>query len=221
MRKRRTKIFLIILVIVLPLLFILFNTQIMTGIGKFLVKEEILGKCEAVVVLNSGVEIYPRLIQAAELHNNKICEWIVINGNRKTDVLRELERDGFRECCAWYENHFRILEVCGVPREKIIAISAEDVYDTISEAREVGNVLLDREISSVIIVTSKYHTRRARYIWEKHFGDKLKIRVTAASTDPFVVNGWWKDGRQIRWVLSEYGAWVYYWWNSMKRGDVL
>jgi uncharacterized SAM-binding protein YcdF (DUF218 family) len=213
MKKKGLKIFLIAFVILL-LFLLLFSTRIMTGIGKFLVKEERLSKCEAVVVLNSGVEIYPRLIQAAELYNNGICEWIVINGNRKSDILRDLERDGFRECCTWYENHFRILEVYGVPREKIIAISAEDVYDTISEAKEVGKVLLEREITSVIIATSQYHTRRAGHIWEKCFGDKLKIGVVAASTDPYIVDGWWKEGRQIRWVLAEYGAWIYYWWIS-------
>ena len=33
--------------------------------------------------------------------------------------------------------------------------------------------------------------------------------------DPFNPKAWWKEGRQIRWVLSEYGAWFYYYWQAL------
>jgi hypothetical protein len=39
---------------------------------------------------------------------------------------------------------------------------------------------------------------------------KLKVFVAPADNDPFNPEAWWKNGRQIRWVLSEYGAWIYY-----------
>ncbi|MBW1682560.1 MAG: hypothetical protein JRJ83_14210 [Deltaproteobacteria bacterium] len=47
------------------------------------------------MVLNTGVEYYPRLLEAAALFKKGRAKWVVINGNRKTDVLRELEGKGF------------------------------------------------------------------------------------------------------------------------------
>ena len=70
----------------------------------------------------------------------------MINGNRKTDVLRELEKRGFEKCCPWYEETVRILEVLGVPRKDVLPINAEDAYDTVSEAKIVGRSLWKKEV---------------------------------------------------------------------------
>jgi len=34
-------------------------------------------------------------------------------------------------------------------------------------------------------------------------------------TDPYDPGSWWRNGRQIRWVMAEYGAWIYYWWKTL------
>lgn len=194
----------------------LFYTPILTAIGSLIVMDEKPVRSDAVVVLNSGVEYYPRLIEAASLFNRGFALTVVINGNRKTDVLRELENKGFRACCPWYENSLRILSLFGVPRDKVIRISAEDAYDTISEAEAVGNELIRRGYKRIIITTSKYHSRRAGFIWEKTFKNQLSICTIPAKTDPYTPAAWWQEGRQIRWVLAEYGAWVYYAWKRIR-----
>jgi len=139
----------------------------------------------------------------------------VINGNRKTDVIRNLENKGFQRCCPWYEDSLRILSLYGVPREKVLCVNAEDAYDTMSEAEVVGNELIQQGISRIILTTSKYHTGRARFIWAKMYKERLSITPVSAKSDPYDPKGWWKHGRQIRWVLAEYGAWVYYWWKAI------
>ena len=101
----------------------------------------------------------------------------------------------------------------GVAKDHIIAISAEDAYDTISEAKIVGEILINNGMTDVIITTSKFHSRRAHHIWSKMYKGKLKIHVAPALDDPFTPEAWWKNGTaEIRWVLSEYGAWLYYFW---------
>jgi uncharacterized SAM-binding protein YcdF (DUF218 family) len=192
----------------------MFSGTILTRIGDFTVFDEKPIPSDAVVVLNTGVEYYPRLIEAARIFREGFADVVVVNGGRKTDVLRSLEKRGFISCCPWYENHVRILSILGVPRDKIVCISAEDPYDTMSEAEAVGNELIRKGLRRVIVTTSKYHTRRARYIWKEMFEDKLSICSVAAKTDPYDPQGWWKEGRQVRWVLAEYGAWVYYWWKT-------
>lgn len=82
--------------IVLLLFVIVFASSgiILTSVGEFLVIDEQPVPSDAVVVLNTGVEYYPRLIEAANLYNKGLVKKIVINGNRKTVILRELEKKG-------------------------------------------------------------------------------------------------------------------------------
>lgn len=210
------KIKIAIAIIVCAVLVVVFHRPILRGVGELLIARDDPPPSDAIVVLNTGVELYPRLIEAADLYNKGAAEWIVINGNRKTDVLRDLEEKGLEVCCPWWENRIRILALFDVPREKVIPISAEDAYDTVSEAEAVGKELIEKGFSTVIITTSKSHTRRARFIWRSMYKGKLRVSARPAETDPFDPASWWTDGRQIRWVLAEYGAWVYYCWKRVR-----
>ena len=203
------------LVVVLTFLAFSFTAPVLTFLGQWLIIDEKPGNCDAAVVLNTGVEYYPRLIEAADLYGKGFVKKVVINGNRKSEALRNLEERGFRACCPWYEDRVRMLVIFGVPREGIMSISAEDAYDTVSEARAVGNHLIRDGFTDVLIITSKSHTRRASFIWKKMFEGRLTVQTVAAETDPYDPTAWWKQGRQLRWVLSEYGAWVYYWWKDV------
>lgn len=197
----------------------LFSASLLTALGLWLIREDPQVSSEAVVVLNTGVEYYPRLLEAAALFKKGRAKWVVINGNRKTDVLRELEGKGFERCCPWYEDSLRILSLNGVPRDRVIPLSVEDAYDTISEARAVGDELVRRGMKRIVITTSKFHTRRAGFVWRRMHEGRLSVGAVAATKDPFDSSAWWRDGRQVRWVLAEYGAWIYLWWKSW-RGDL-
>ena len=199
-------------------LLVIFSKNILITAGKWLVVSDAPKSSDAIVVLNTGVEIYPRLIQAAVLYNEGYADKIIINGNRKTDVLRDLERKGFQGCCAWYEDSIRILDLLGVPRDKIIPVSAEDAYDTISEAEVVGKEIIEAGFARIILATSKYHTRRARFIWKEMYENQMEVSAVAAISDIYNPRGWWREGKQIRWVLAEYGAWIYYYWKSIRKG---
>jgi uncharacterized SAM-binding protein YcdF (DUF218 family) len=194
---------------------VVIHEKILSGIGSLLIVKDIPTKAEAAVVLNTGVDIYPRLIEAASLYKQVKAERVVINGNRKTDILRNLESSGYEPPHKWYAREISILTHQGVAKDHIVAISAEDAYDTISEAKIVGKILINNGMANVIITTSKFHSRRARHIWSKMYKGKLKIYVAPAQNDPFNPEAWWKNGRQIRWVLSEYGAWAYYYWMKI------
>ena len=205
----------IFLVLLLLAFLVVIHEKILTGIGSLLVVQDIPQKAEAAVVLYTGVDIYPRLIEAANLYKQVKAEKVVINGNRKTAVLRSLENSGYESPCKWYAEELGVLTHHGVAKDHIIAISAEDAYDTISEAKIVGEILINNGMTDVIITTSKFHSRRAHFIWSKMYKGKLSIHVAPAPDDPFAPEAWWKNGRQIRWVLSEYGAWVYYFWMKL------
>ena len=209
----RKRFYQVLGIVCLILLLFLSSGKILEAIGRLLVIDDKPVRSDCIVVLNTGVEYYPRLIEAANLFKQGFAKKIAINGDRKTDTLRELERKGFKSSCAWYEDRVSVLEMLGVPRRDILIISAEDAYDSISEARAVGEELMGYEISNIILTTSKYHSRRADHIWKRIYGNSVKILTVSAKSDPYDPKGWWKDGRQIRWVLAEYGAWFYYFWK--------
>jgi uncharacterized SAM-binding protein YcdF (DUF218 family) len=216
MKKLLSLLFLLLLCCGLVLY--IFRTPLLSRVGNFLIVSDTIGHVDAAVVLATGIEYYPRLIEAATLYQEKKVDWIVINGNRKTDALRQLEAKGLEKCCPWYETSLRILALYGVPGDRVIPVSAENAYDTISEAKIVGEAILARGLSSIVVTTSTSHTRRAGHIWKTNFKGLLQVKVTPARNDPFDPEGWWHHGRQVRWVLAEYGAWGYYWWKDILHG---
>lgn len=214
MNEKNTFRWLVPLLLFIFIIISFLSNQILSGVGNFLIRNDTPSHSDAAVVLNTGVDYYPRLIESSELYKKGFVKKVVINGNRKSDVLRKLEKQGFKPAHKWYANSVAILKLLGVPGNHIITISAEDVYDTVSEAELVGKALIDLGILKIIITTSKFHTRRAGYIWEKAFSGQLEILTVAANDDPYDPDGWWKDGRQVRWVMAEYGAWLYYVWKK-------
>jgi uncharacterized SAM-binding protein YcdF (DUF218 family) len=192
---------------------------ILSGIGRSLIVDSDPVPSQAAVVLNTDMEYYSRLMEAAEHYRAGTVKTIILNGNRKSSALKQIEADGFVPVCAWYADYLRILSLYGVNPDDVLCISAEDVYDTVTEAEFVGPVILARGINNILLITSRFHTRRAGHIWNGLFQDKLRIQIVGARTDPFDPEGWWRSGRQIRWVLAEYGAWLYYGWKQIMKTD--
>ncbi len=146
------------------LIVVFFPKRILTLVGEILIQTEKPVHSDAVVVLYTGIEHCPHLIEAATIFQEGLADKVVINGNRKSKVLTNLEGMGFRRCCPWHEDALRTLQLLGVPRDRVMVISAENAYDTVSEAKAAGKALIEAGVSSIILTTSKYHTRRAHHI---------------------------------------------------------
>jgi hypothetical protein len=56
----------------------------------------------------------------------------------------------------------------------------------------------------VILVTSKYHTRRTRLIWQYVSGGRSKPIVRAAADEPFDHEQWWRTRSYALAVVREY-----------------
>ena len=97
--KKRKSLYPGLIVLALISLLYLFSGAIFTYLGEFLVFDEKPAFSDAVVVLNTGMEYYPRLVEASVLYKQGFSDRVVINGNRKTNALRNLERKGFKPCC--------------------------------------------------------------------------------------------------------------------------
>ncbi len=177
-------------------------------IGYFLIKSDPPQKAQAIVVL-SGIDYYARLIQASNLYKDKLAPIIIINGGRRSEALERLIKTGFDPPCKWPQKSIAVLNFLGVPLSSIWAIRAPNAYDTVSEAKTVGKEIIKRGINHIILTTSNFHTKRASYIWKTIYKGRLKI-TTIPAKGPFDPKGWWKSPRQIRWIIYEYGAWIFY-----------
>jgi uncharacterized SAM-binding protein YcdF (DUF218 family) len=104
----------------------------------------------------------------------------------------------------------RVLVGRGVPAEAVVVLPGE-CDSTIDEAHALGR-FLDREPGvSVAVVTSGYHTRRARGLFRKVLGRRMAgVMFVAAPTDGFDETNWWRYRAGVRTYLNEYVKLAFY-----------
>ena len=101
----------------------------------------------------------------------------------------------------------------GVPDDRIEVIG-DGVISTIAEARLVAGLLEKRpEIHSLLLVTSRFHVRRAEAIFQYILQPRLQVEVFIVGTpyDGFVADHWWKDRDSARQVFLETAKLLLFW----------
>lgn len=105
------------------------------------------------------------------------------------------------------------LHRAGVPEERI-EVLPQRVSSTYEEAMLLRDRAMERKMRSLLVVTSAYHTRRARWIFNRVFaacGTRATIVSSAKpSPSPLV---WWASLRGWRAVAAEYVKIIYYCWQ--------
>ena len=95
----------------------------------------------------------------------------------------------------------------GVPAVKVTTLPG-DALSTQDEAVQVREYLKSRkDIDSLIIVTSKSHSGRAKKIFVKAVGSMEKeVRVVSCPTqyDDFKAGGWWQRREDLKCGVQEY-----------------
>ncbi|MEC7948206.1 MAG: YdcF family protein [Myxococcota bacterium] len=95
-----------------------------------------------------------------------------------------------------------ILAGLGVP-ESAVVVLAEDAPGTWDEARVVARAAQEHGWSSVVVVTSAYHTRRAGHLFECAMGPSVRVSVRAAVDEPWTTGSWWKSPHHRRLLFAE------------------
>lgn len=81
---------------------------------------------------------------------------------------------------------------------------------TWSEAQAILAILDDRNLSSAIIVTNSWHTRRAAATYQALQGDRDLHLTFVGIDEPAAAYSWWQNGQGQRAVGIEYLKTVYY-----------
>jgi uncharacterized SAM-binding protein YcdF (DUF218 family) len=166
-------------------------------VGKWLVVEDSLAHADVIVVLSGRLP--ERAVEAARVFKAGYADQVWISppvspvNDLKAMNISYLGEDFYNE---------KVLIAQGVPPDAIHVLERPDA-NTEAEVRQTVEDLRSMDFHSVIMVTSKPHTRRVRTIWRKLVGSEPRMIVHFAPDDPYDGAHWWRHTRDALDVTRE------------------
>jgi uncharacterized SAM-binding protein YcdF (DUF218 family) len=155
-------------------------------IGRWLVVEDPLEKAQAIVVLSGRMPL--RAMEAAKLYREGYAPRVWLTHSTEPGAMLEAMGISY----AGEDSYdLRVLMHEGVPADAIRVLEPA-IINTADELAAVSAALEAGKGTSVIIVTSKVHTRRVRILWNRLAAGRGRALVRAASDDPFEPRRWWR-----------------------------
>ncbi len=168
----------------------LLRGPILSYAGESWVVDEPLEQADALIVLSDDNFYADRATRAAELFREGKAKLVVASGRRLrpgAGISELMEHDLIER---------------GVPKENVLRV-AHDMENTREEAGALLKVAAERKWRKVIVVTSNYHTRRARYIFRKVFPQQVQVSVASARDGDFDPAHWWEKRKSIKELTRE------------------
>ena len=117
----------------------------------------------------------------------------------------------------------RVLLRRGVPEDRIVVLEHGETGHTYGDAALLAAFLDSAPDARVIVVTSHYHTRRARWVFSVVLGGRAdQVSFVSAPTDRFTAEDWWQRQEGFLAITGEYLKLAYYaarygtlrWWAT-------
>ena len=197
---------LLVVILVLAVLYVA-RHPIFRLIGEGWVVEDTLERSDAILVLSDDNFYADRATRAAQIYRQGLGPVVVASGRRLrpyAGVAELIEHDLIER---------------GVPKDKILRI-AHDADNTREEAKMLAQLAKQKKWRSVILVTSNFHTRRARYIFANVFPQDIKIRITGARDGDFDPDRWWEQRVSVKELAGEMAAMLVAIWEQHTGSDV-
>ena len=158
--------------------------------GESWIVDESLDHADAIIVLSDDNFYADRVTRAAELMREGKAPVVVASGRRLRPYagIAELMQHDLIER--------------GVAKEKIISFP-QDADSTREEAEALRNLVLQKKWTSVLVVTSNYHTRRARYIFRHVFPQGVAVAIVSARDGDFDPQQWWEKRKSFKELTRE------------------
>ena len=168
--------------------------------GTWLVREDALEKSRAIVVLSGGLP--ERALAAAQVFRQGYAQEVWLT--------KPLEPSAHMEDLhlpyAGEEEYSRMVLIAkGVPPGNIRVLKPR-ILNTADELMVAAEELRSQPGSTIIIVTSKAHTRRVRALWNKvpQGRSPSGLIIRAAPEDYFDPQHWWRTSNDALTVVREY-----------------
>jgi uncharacterized SAM-binding protein YcdF (DUF218 family) len=183
----------------LALLYVI-RHPIMRMAGQLWIVDEPAEHADAIIVLSDDNYAGDRAFHAADLYRMRVASFVVASGRMLrpyTGMAEIIERD---------------LETHGVPMESIVKFP-QQAANTREEAEALKGLVANRGWRRVLIVTSNYHTRRTRFIFNRVFPSNVTVRVSAAHDSEFDPAHWWETRLGVKLFSGELVGYVVAWWE--------
>ena len=168
--------------------------------GEFWVVDEPAAQSDALIVLGDDNYAADRAFHAAELYREGVAHVVVASGRmlrQNVSIADVMEHD---------------LESFGVPAASIVKLSHR-AANTREEAVEDARLIQARGWKRVLVVTSNYHARRARFIYGRVLPSSVSLRVSGARDSEFDPDRWWETRQGQKLFMSELAGYLVAWWE--------
>ena len=193
----------LIFLVILLTFFICMGIFIIPNLGRWLVVNDEVKESDVILVLMGSV--YDRILEAVDLYQESYSDKIILISSyiAAKDIIVDRGLQAYGDTLL---SKMAAVDM-GIPEEDIILLdgNSKSTQDEAMTFREY--IKKNKEIDSIIIVTTKFHSRRAKQIFKKALSvlDKeIDIYSSPSKYDPSNVNQWWKDREDIEWVVLEY-----------------
>jgi uncharacterized SAM-binding protein YcdF (DUF218 family) len=170
-------------------------------VGEGWVVEDTLERSDAILVLSDDNFYADRATHACQVYRQGLAPVVVASGRRLrpyAGIAELIEHDLIER---------------GVPKDKILRV-AHDADNTREEAITLAQVAKQKKWRSVIVVTSNFHTRRARYIFSHVFPKDINIRITGARDGDFDPERWWEKRISVKDLSREIAGMIVAIWEQ-------
>jgi len=175
--------------------------------GRYLQHEDPLQKADAIFVL-AGTRL-ERPLEAVELYKEGFAPVIVLSPGRPEPGERLLRERGIRFPLEVELQRDALVQL-GVPAAAVVA-TAGYVDNTAQEANLLRAMVEANHWKRVIIVTSKYHTRRSAFAFRRGLeGTGAQPLIRASRFDPSDPARWWRNRSDFRFAGSEWQKLIAY-----------
>jgi uncharacterized SAM-binding protein YcdF (DUF218 family) len=180
-------------ILVLIIILIGFTYLLLRGAGAYLIVADEMEPAKAVVVLSGGTE--SRMREALRLYNDNFGDVVILTetGEEIADL----------EVLHSFDMRIQLMNN-GVPSGNILITSIE-VSSTVDEAKAVLDLMSRRQLSSAIVVTDPYHTRRTRKIFNDIFqGSNIDLFIRPVRGSWFNSRSWFLSPQGWQFTILEY-----------------
>jgi uncharacterized SAM-binding protein YcdF (DUF218 family) len=175
--------------------------------GRYLQHEDPLQKADAIFVL-AGTRA-ERWLEAFDLYNEGYAPLVVLSPGRQETGELLLRQRGIRFPTDAELARGALLQL-GIPSSAVL-VAPGDVDNTAQEATLLRALGVARGWRRVIVVTSKYHTRRAAFAFRRGFeGTDTQVIMRASRYDPSDPANWWRHRTDVRFAGSEWQKLILY-----------
>lgn len=167
--------------------------------GNFLVEDELPKKVDVIVVL-AGDKGY-RTEYGVKLFKEGYASKLIFTGG---EIYKDVT------AAALMKKHAVDLGV--LEKDIVLEEKADSTYENAAFTKEL---MLKNKFNSAIIVSSNYHMKRSKMLFDRVFKDTNINLIYCASNDQyFNPNKWWASNKSVMITFNEYLKFIGYFWGK-------